>query len=243
MLSMGFPEVKLQRFADEARALNLTRMQSLNAPKRFTLAVALIRIRTAQALDDLAEMFLRRLQKLHQQAHDALEEYRLQHQEQTDALIAFLGQIVMDWQASNTPVQRLQAIDALLGEDVDTIRAPCETHLGYAGNNDLPFLLPLFAPHRKLFLDVLEFLHPTSTHVDTALEQAIAFVLRHRDAGARLPASGRRVGQRAVGVSWVPPLVESGHWSPSARCARGDGGAAIPGALCPLVCDDRAQIR
>ena len=146
MLSMGFPEVKLQRFADEARALNLTRMHLLNAPKRFTLAVALIRIRTAQALDDLTEMFLRRLQKLHQQAHDALEEYRLQHQDQTDALIAFLGQIVMDWQASNTPVQRLQAIDALIGEDVDTIRAPCETHLGYAGNNDLPFLLPLLHP-------------------------------------------------------------------------------------------------
>jgi TnpA family transposase len=203
----GMPEVKLQRFADEARALNRTRMHLLNAPKRFTLAVALIRVRTAQALDDLTEMFLRRLQKLHQQAHDALEEYRLQHQAQTDALIALLGQIVMDWQASNTPVQRLQAIDALLGEDVDTIRAQCEPHLGYAGNNYLPFLLPLFAPHRKLFLDVLEFLHPTSTHVDTALEQAIAFVLRHRRTRApRLPVLGEEGRPEAqLELSWVPP--------------------------------------
>ena len=54
----GMPETKLQRFADEARALNVARMQALQAPKRFTLAVTLIRLRTAQALDDLAEMFI-----------------------------------------------------------------------------------------------------------------------------------------------------------------------------------------
>ena len=87
----GIPETKLQRFADEARALNVARMQATQEAKRLTLAVALIRVRTAQALDDLAEMFLRRLQKLHQQAKEALEDYRRQHQEQTDALIALLG--------------------------------------------------------------------------------------------------------------------------------------------------------
>jgi hypothetical protein len=98
-------------------------------------------------------------------------------------------------------------IEALLGDDVDTIRAQCETHLGYAGNNYLPFLLPLFASHRKLFLDVLEFLHPTSTHVETALKQAIAFVLRYRQTRApRLPVRGEEGGPEArLELSWVPP--------------------------------------
>jgi hypothetical protein len=86
----GIPESKLPRFADEARALNVARMQAVQAPKRFTLAVTLIRLRTAQALDDLAEMCIRRLQKLHHQGQEALEEYRDQHQEQTEVLITLL---------------------------------------------------------------------------------------------------------------------------------------------------------
>jgi hypothetical protein len=172
-----------------------------------TLAVALIRVQTAQALDDLAEMFIRRLQKLHQQANDALAEYRRQHQEQADTLIALLGQIVSDWQASSTPAQRLQAVDGLIGMEADTIRAQCDTHLGYAGNNYLPFLVPLFTPHRKLLLDILAFLRPTSTSADTALEQAIGFVLRHRDGrAARLLIVGDDHGSdRALDVSWIPP--------------------------------------
>jgi hypothetical protein len=68
----GVPETKLQRFADEARALNVARMNARPAPKRLALAVAVIRVRTAQALDDLVEMFLRRLQKLQHQAKEAL---------------------------------------------------------------------------------------------------------------------------------------------------------------------------
>jgi TnpA family transposase len=202
----GIPESKLQRFADEARALNVSRMQAMQEAKRITLAVALIRVRTAQALDDLAEMFIRRLQKLHHQGKEALEEYYRQHQEQTDALIVLLGQIVHDWQASETPDQRLKAIDTLIGGDADAIRVQCEAHLGYAGDNYLPFLPALFRPHRKTCLDVLEFLRPTSTSADTALERAIAFVLRHRHARAAwLPVIGD--GQDTEGmldVSWIP---------------------------------------
>ena len=200
------PETKLQRFADEARALDVARMNAMPAPKRWTLAVTLIRIRTAQALDDLAEMFIRRIQKLHQQADAALADYRHQHQEQTDALVALLGNLVSGWQASETPEQRLETIDTLLGDDAETILARCETHLGYAGNNYLPFLWPLFRPYRKACLDILELLHPTSTSTDTALERAIPFVLRHRHVRtARLSIiedDGNK--PQRLKLSWIP---------------------------------------
>jgi hypothetical protein len=203
----GVPETKLQRFADEARALNVARMNVLPGPKRYTLAVALLRVRTAQALDDVVDMLLRRLQKLHHQAKEALEDYRRQHQEHTDALVALLGHIVSGWQASETPEQRQKAVDALIGGQAETILAQCDAHLEYAGNNYLPFLRPLFRPHRKLFLDVLEFVHPTSTSADTALEQAIAFVVRHRQTrAARLPIREEPGGpEEPFALSWIPP--------------------------------------
>jgi TnpA family transposase len=201
------PETKLQRFADEARALNAARMQELSPPKRFTLAVSLIRVQTAQALDDLAEMFIRRMQKLHQQAKDALEAYRHEHQEQTDILIALLGQIVRDWQTHEAADQRLASLEVLIGHKAEAILQQCDTHLGYAGNNYLPFLLPLFRSHRKACLDVLELLHPTSTSADATLEQAITFILRHRHTrAARLPLREDDQGaEDALDVSWVPP--------------------------------------
>lgn len=203
----GIPETTWQRFADEARALDTSRMQAMQEATRVTLAVALIRVQTAHALDDLAELFIRRLQKRHQQANDALAEYRRQHQEQADTLIALLGQIVRDWHASTTPAQRLQAVDALIGTEADTIRAQCDTHLGYAGNHYLPFLVPLFTPHRTLLVDILAFLRPPSTRADTALEQAITVVLRHRDGRApRLLIVGNDHGSDcALDVSWIPP--------------------------------------
>jgi TnpA family transposase len=198
------PETKLQRFAEEARALNVARMQAIQEAKRVTLAVALIRLRTAQALDDLAEMFIRRLQKLHNQGQKALEDYRDQHQEQTEALITFLSQMMSDWQASDIPEQRLAAMDTRIGTKADMIRAQCEAYLGYAGNNYLPFLWPLFTPQRKTCLDVLAFLHPASTSTDRALEQAIAFVLGHRRTRmARLPVV-TPAGEPALDLAWIP---------------------------------------
>ncbi len=132
------PEMKLQRFASEAEALNISRMNETQESKRFTLAVTLIRVRTAAALDDLAEMFIRRMQKLHYKAKEALDTYRRQHQEQTDTLISLLGQIAQSWQTSEFPEQRLKAIDNLIGNDVDSIREQCEIHRGRLCNAIAP---------------------------------------------------------------------------------------------------------
>ena len=60
--------VKVQHFADEARTLDAARMQALEPHKRATLAVALISVQAARALDDLGEMFVRRMQHIHNAA-------------------------------------------------------------------------------------------------------------------------------------------------------------------------------
>ena len=203
----GIPEAKLQRFADEARALDTSRMQAMQETKRVALAVALIRVRTAQALDDLADMFIRRLQKLHQQANDALAEYRRQHQEQTDTLIALLAQIVTGWQDSDTPEQRLAVVDTLLGDgcrrDPGAVRRPS----GLC-RQQLLALPPTAVPnHRQLLLGYPRVSAPHSTSADKALEHAMAFVLRHRHGRVeRLPVTGRNQSpEETLDVSWVPP--------------------------------------
>ena len=56
--------------------LDAARTQALEPHKRATLAVALISIPAARALDDLGEMFVRRMQHIHNVAKVALERYR-----------------------------------------------------------------------------------------------------------------------------------------------------------------------
>jgi len=50
----GIPAVKLQRFAAEARVLNVARMKELTEEKRFALAAALLFRQMARAYDDAA---------------------------------------------------------------------------------------------------------------------------------------------------------------------------------------------
>jgi hypothetical protein len=61
----GIPAGKLQQFAAEARALDVADMNKLRWRKRYALAATLLRRQVAKALDELAEMFLRRMHKLH----------------------------------------------------------------------------------------------------------------------------------------------------------------------------------
>lgn len=216
----GIPETKLQRFADEAKALNVSQMNRLPSPKRFTLAAALIQTQTAQALDDLTEMYLRRVGKLHRLGNEALKEYRLKNQEQTDVLIGLLGQIADGWQAGETPEQRHRTVDGLIGDKAESIREQCEAHLGYSGNNYLPFLPPLFKGCRKLCFEVLEILRPVSTTTDKSLEEAIAFLLRNRDArGERLPVSFPAAAASTAKAAAEPQTTGNGKAQGKAEAA------------------------
>ncbi len=81
------PNVKLKHFATEAMSLDAARMKELEPQKRYTLAAALIATQSARTLDDLASMFIRRMQKIHVKAKEALDKYREEYQARTDRLI------------------------------------------------------------------------------------------------------------------------------------------------------------
>lgn len=88
------PNVKLKHFATEAMSLDAARMKELEPHKRYTLAAALITTQLARTLDDLASMFIRRMQNIHVKASEALDKYREEYQARTDRLITTLRDVV-----------------------------------------------------------------------------------------------------------------------------------------------------
>jgi TnpA family transposase len=174
------PDVKVKQFAAEARSLDVTSMNDLPERKRLTLAAAFVLTQMTRAMDDVAEMFLRQVQRRHNKAHEALLRHQAEHADRTDALIALLRDVTLAYKTEGTHEQRFAAIADLLGPDTEGILARCEAHRAVAGHNYLPLLPTFYRGRRGTLFRFLEGVPLTSTSQDQALPQAIAFLLTHK---------------------------------------------------------------
>jgi TnpA family transposase len=176
-LNTLLPEVKLRQFALEAKSLDAARMLEMAPAKRYTLAATLIELQNARVLDDLAEMFIKRLMRVHRHGREALAMDRLKHQERTDGLIHRLHEVILAWSGDGDAEQRLQAIGAALTPDSHVLLEQCEAHQAQAGNNYYPYLWRFYQNHRSTLLRIWHVLQFRSTTQDKSLETALALVL------------------------------------------------------------------
>ena len=172
----GIPPVKVRHFAEEARTLDAGRMQALEPHKRMTLAVALLAIQAARALDDLGEMFVRRMQHIHNAAKLALDRYRAATVERTDNLVTTLHELLLAHQTEGSAEERFSAMDAVIAPRTDELLEACEAHLAHAGSNYFPFVWRVYRSHRATLFGLLDALPLRSTSQDTSVEEALRFI-------------------------------------------------------------------
>jgi len=197
----GIPATKVQHYAMEARSLNAARMLELKPRKRYTLAVALVRQQIAQCLDDLAEMLIKKLRRVHRRAHEEFQQALLRRQNVTDQLVDTFHRLLLVWQEEMTGGQKLAAIGALLNPQAGALLEQCQTHAALAHHNHLPFLWSLFQPHRSALFAVIEEVGLIAPGGDKSLEQAVAFLQRHwRSRQEWLAAAGGE----GLDLSWIP---------------------------------------
>ncbi len=178
------PEVKIRQFAAEARSLDLASLADMPERKRFTLVAALILKQMARALDDVTDLFLRQVKRMHNKAEDALALYRTAQTERTDALIACLRDIMLAYTQEGTRDQRLAAVESLLERDADHLLAQCNAHSAVAMNSHLAFLPEFYSGRRSALFDFVQNVTLVSTSQDQVLSEVIAFLLAHRQARA-----------------------------------------------------------
>jgi len=200
------PESKLQRLSDEVRSLNIAQVNEMEVAKRYTLAVVLVRVQIAQVMDDLTDMFIHSVKKLHNHGSEALDEYHRLHQNKADSLIEVLSRLLAIIDSSQNTDEQMESIRGILGGDTKEISEACETYLGYAGNNYLPFLLRFYRSQRSNLFEFLKMLHPKSTSSDTSLEDAINFLIEYRHCHRkRLNITQNSEVPKTLDLSWVPP--------------------------------------
>ena len=177
----GIPDVKVKQFAAEARSLDVASMNDLAEAKRLTLAAALVLAQTGRALDDVADMFVRLVQRLHNQAYGALQEHQDEYVERTDHLVATLHDVTLAYRSEGTAEQRLSAIGAFIEPEADRILEQCEAHQATAGRNYLPFLTRFYSHQRAALFRFLESVELVATSADKSMTDAIAFLLAHKN--------------------------------------------------------------
>lgn len=178
--NISLPESKLKRFVTEARALNIANMNELAEHKKYTLVTLFIQSQTQKVLDDIIDIFIRIIQKVVQNAQNALKEHQISQTQNTDNLVLALRDIIRAYQTLGSKEERFNAISDSFKEDPEELKKCCERQLAYSNNNYLPFMLSFFQDKRSVLFDCISHLNLLSTTQDTSLLEALSLVMLNR---------------------------------------------------------------
>lgn len=171
--AIDVPVPKLKYFRTMARAMDASEVAELRPNKRYALAVIFIRAQYSKTLDDAADIFIRLMQNLENNARSQLVAYQIEHSKRTDMLVGQLRDVLQAYQLDGTDTQRVDAIGNSLVLDIRALLAECEEHMAYANRNFLPFLTKPFQSVRPLLFNCLEIMAPRATSSDRTMERMI----------------------------------------------------------------------
>ena len=195
------PDVKIQHFAAEARTLDAARMLEIEPKKRLTLAVSLLKVQSYRVLDDLAEMFIKRMSTIHQKGKDALADYHARNQQRADELVQTLRDMVIAYRTEGTAQDKITAIDALLADQGDVILQRCEDHIAHAGDNYFVFLWRFYKSHRSTLFRLLRCITVQTTTQDTTFVAALHFLLENEHKTGEWLTTPK---SPCLDLSWMP---------------------------------------
>ena len=90
----GIPHAKIKHFAAESKALDAAELKNFAPPKRYVLVLSMIHRARVQARDDLADMFIKRMNHIHRRGKDELERLRTRYRQKTEHLVATLADVI-----------------------------------------------------------------------------------------------------------------------------------------------------
>jgi len=190
-LLQGLPSTKRQSFAAQAKALDSAELREHQPQKRRTLLLCLLYQAQVQTRDHLVEMFLKRMQRLKQQAKARLVALRESHLSQTKTLLEQYAKVLtaaVAPESATTLGEQVQAVLELHG-GAPQLLLQCEEIASYNSDNYRPLLWRFYRHYRKQLFQLVRSLDLRSTSQDQSLVEAVQFILgqEHRR-GQWLPA-------------------------------------------------------
>jgi len=203
------PYVKIRHMASEARSFDANRVGSItNIPKKIALIAALIKTARARTIDDLCQMMVKKMGKIHYKGKKKLEEYLEENRDKTDRIVSSFKNIhdfVCDDDESD-PLKRLNNIRMIFVSQPELIEFT-DQHVIYGSKNYFRFLWPLFRNTRAAFFKILNELQLVSTSSDHALIQSVGFARAHQKRRAlwvSIASDCPESEPTYLDLSWIP---------------------------------------
>jgi TnpA family transposase len=171
---------RLKDFFRYAQSLNAAEMAELSPEKRYGLAVIYIRGRYKSAMDDAAELFLKRMQKVENAALAMLNQHMIDNAERVDRLVLQLRDLLNAYQGGGTAEGTLDAIASSLMADPEALLEECEAHLAFSGKDYIPFMPKPYGTARPILMNCLQIMGLRSSSADRSIERCIAAVQKLR---------------------------------------------------------------
>jgi len=181
------PPLKVRHFAAQCKVLDAREMKDIAPAKRLTLLVCLLHQAQVQARDDLAEMLIKRLNRIHVAGKEELERVRVTHRAMAETLVTALAAVlgVLDGDPGDAEAgQQIKDVLAPYGS-VQHLLQGCESVSAYNGDNYLPLLWRFFRHHRSTLLRVLRTLTLRSTSQDQTLMRAVQVLLDNQERNSK----------------------------------------------------------
>lgn len=177
----SIPYAKIKHFAAEAKALDAAELKKFAPPKRYVLILSMIHRARIQARDDLADMFIKRINQIHRRGKDELERLRIKYRQKTEHLVATLADVidVLETQPEDEAAGR--TIRTLLTKRGGTsaLQDDCAAINAFSGDNYFPLLWRFYRSHRPTLFRMMRLLTMTSTTEDKSLMLALEILLKH----------------------------------------------------------------
>ncbi|WP_265278229.1 DUF4158 domain-containing protein [Nostoc sp. KVJ3] len=176
---------KIQHFAAEARVLDASEIKEFNLPKRITLILCLIYSASVMTRDNLVEMFLKKMQLIHNHAKRELELIKQRYQSTVEKLLGVFTnvlQVLVDEPPEVQTVDPVERVNQVLipSGGAEQLLTECEAINAYKGNNYFPLLWQFYKSHRSTFFRLLGALKFSSTTNEQSVVEALNFILENQ---------------------------------------------------------------
>jgi len=182
----NIPERKVHRLCEEALSMDAGSMARIRKRRRYTLLLLGVRYRKALICDDLGEMLIKRLRKMHRLGKQAMDDYHLKHISEAHHLIGILRGIM----SLSSGGMSKESIQKLAGEDPEKIIEKCDKFNAHANNNYFHFLPPFYKGIRSVLFQILNVIRLRAARGDRKTETIIRYLLAlHKVKSPRIPLS------------------------------------------------------
>lgn len=172
------PPLKIRHFYGEAKSLDAGEMKDFADPKRLALLVCLTHRSQTKAKDALAEMFIKRISKLHQKAREELEQNQLRQNGNAHKIILLFSGVLERVEFAKSDAELGKSVKNFFGEqDIPLLLEECEIISAVYGNNYLPYIWKFYRSHRNTLFRLINSLTFISASNDQTLMEVLEFLL------------------------------------------------------------------